>query len=486
VSRIRRSLVLSFAERYSELGLRLVSMVALARLLTPAEFGTYAVAAAVIGVATVVAEFGLKSYLIQEAELSTTIQRAAFGFALATGWSAAGLTFAAGWILAKNDLIDALLTDLLAILALSMVLQSLTRPFFAVLQRQMMFGTLLVVGIVKAAVLAVTVILLAWAGLGASSLAWGSVAQALAGALVVLSCRRAAQWVWPSLRGWRPILAFGSVSTAITALKQMGDAAPSLAIGHFLGFAGAGLFNRGQAVAGVFDKGFLQAISPIVLPMLASRRREGRDLKPTYEMKIAYLSGIAWPFFVCLALLADPIVSVLLGDQWMPAVPVVRILAVAGLFLPFNQMNLQFFIALDMQRRYLGIQATIQIAKIGLVLAFCIIGSLEAVAIAILAERLLKFALTYRPLKQRLAYDGAGLLSALKSSVLATVATCAAPIAVVSTMGFRPSDDVLALMIAGVGAASGWFAGILIGRHPLRAELERGAAWLRLRLQPSN
>lgn len=486
MSTIRRSFVLSFAELYSQLGLRLLSMVVLARLLTPADFGTYAVAAAVFGVVMVFAEFGLRNYLIQEAELSDGVRRAAFGFALAMGWSVAGLTFAVSRILAASDLIDPVLAELLAILALSMLLQSLERPFLAILQRRMMFGTLLIIGIVQATIVAVTVILLAWAGFGASSLAWGSVAQALVGVLAVLGCRRAVPWIGPSRRNWRPILAFGSVSTAITALKQMGDAAPSLFIGHFLGFASAGMFNRAMAVAGLFDKGFMQAISPIVLPMLAARQRDGHLLKPAYEKKIAYLSGIAWPFFFFLALMADPIVDVLLGDQWISVVPVVRLLAVAGLLAPFNDMNLKFFIALDMQRQYLRIQATIQIAKIFLVLGFCLMGSLEAVAFAVLAERLVKFALTYRPLKQRLAYDGASLLSALWSSILVTIASCGAPVMVVLTMGLEPDNSLLALAIAVVGSVCTWFIAIVLCGHPLRAELERGADRLRVLVQPSS
>lgn len=485
MSTIRRSLVLSFAKRYGELGLSLLTMVVLARLLTPAEIGAYAVAAAVIAVATVVAEFGLRNYLIHETELTIALQRAAFGFAIAMGWSVAGLTFAASWVLAEMDLIDPVLAELLAILGLAMVLQSLLRPFLAILQRQMMFGALFVIGLVKAAILAGAVILLAWAGFGASSLAWGMVVQAVAGILIALGCGRVVPWVWPSLRGWLPIVTFGGVSTAITGLKQLGDAAPSLAIGHFLGFAGAGLFNRAQAVAGLFDKGFMQAISPIVLPMLAARRRDGQDLKPTYTLKIAYLSGVAWPFFAFLALMADPVIGVVLGEQWAAAAPVVRILAVAGFLLPFNQMNLQFFIALDMQRRYLRFQVMIQIAKIVLVLALCAAGSLEAVALAILAERSLKFALTYRPLKERLAYDGAALVSALGSSLLVVIATCAVPLAVVWTMGLRPDNGLLALAIAGIGAGSGWLAGTVASGHPLRAEIERGVSRLRLLVQPS-
>jgi O-antigen/teichoic acid export membrane protein len=203
-------------------------------------------------------------------------------------------------------------------------------------------------------------------------------------------------------------------------------------------------------------------------------------------MKIAYLSGTAWPFFACLALMADPVVGLFLGDEWMPAVPVVRVLAVAGLLLPFNQMNLQFFIVLDMQGRYLRIQAAIQNAKVVLVLALCFMGSLEAVALAILAERLLMFAFTYRPLKQRLAYDGASLLSALGSSVAVTFAACVVPVAVVATMGFQPDDRLLALAIAAVGAVGAWFTGILLCGHPLRAELKRGASRVRVLLQPSS
>jgi O-antigen/teichoic acid export membrane protein len=485
VSTIRRALVLSFAQRYSELGLRLLSMMVVARLLTPGEVGVYAVAAAVIGIASVVADFGLQTYLIKEAELSAAVERAAFGFALTIGWSLAALVFAVSSILAEENLIDPALAELLAILALAMLLHPLRRPFFAILQRQMRFDALLVIGIAKATTLAVTVILLAWAGLGASSLAWGCVAEALAGVLAVSVWRRAAPWIWPSLRGWPAILRFGSVSTAISALKHMGDAAPSLAIGHILGFAGAGLFNRAQAVVGLFDKGFLQAISPIVLPMLEARKRDGRDLKSIYFMKIAYLSGIAWPFFAFVALMADPIIGVLLGDQWMAAAPVVRILAVAGLLLPFNNMNLKFFIALDMQSRYLRLQTTTQIAKIILVVGLCFAGSLEAVAVAILAERFLKFALTYPPLKQRLAYDGASLVSALRSSVVVTIAACAAPVAVVSTMGLQPDDSLLALAIAVVGAVGAWFVGILLCGHPLRAEFARGAGRLRIRVQPT-
>src|SRR3546814_18584224 len=66
---IRRSVALSFAQRYSALAIQLGAVVVLARLLTPAEFGTFAVASAVVTLAAVLQDFGVGNYLVQEKSL---------------------------------------------------------------------------------------------------------------------------------------------------------------------------------------------------------------------------------------------------------------------------------------------------------------------------------------------------------------------------------------------------------------------------------
>ena len=66
---IRRSFALSFAQRYSALAIQLGAVVVLARLLTPVEFGTFAVASAVVTLATVLQDFGVGNYLVQERTL---------------------------------------------------------------------------------------------------------------------------------------------------------------------------------------------------------------------------------------------------------------------------------------------------------------------------------------------------------------------------------------------------------------------------------
>src|SRR5882762_6553789 len=81
---VQRSIFFSAVERYGNLVLFLVTTAVLARLLTPPEFGVYAVASAVTGVvAASFQEFGGANYLIQKRELSRAGVRTAFTITLA-------------------------------------------------------------------------------------------------------------------------------------------------------------------------------------------------------------------------------------------------------------------------------------------------------------------------------------------------------------------------------------------------------------------
>ena len=92
---VRKSLALSFASKYSDLVITTVTVLVLARLLTPEEIGIYSVGAAVVAMAHVVRDFGVGNYLIQEKELTQDRIRTAFAVTLIIGWTMAAVLFAA-------------------------------------------------------------------------------------------------------------------------------------------------------------------------------------------------------------------------------------------------------------------------------------------------------------------------------------------------------------------------------------------------------
>ena len=82
---VRRALLFSLLERYALTVLAFASNVLLARLLTPSEIGVYSVCMAVVGIAGVLREFGIGSYLIQKREVTRAHLGTAFGLSLVLG-----------------------------------------------------------------------------------------------------------------------------------------------------------------------------------------------------------------------------------------------------------------------------------------------------------------------------------------------------------------------------------------------------------------
>ena len=88
MSKTRRAVYLSAVARYSDMIVQFVSVMVIARLLTPEEIGIFSISLAVIALAQTLREFGLGAYVVQERELDRPI-RSAFGVALVLAWAIA-------------------------------------------------------------------------------------------------------------------------------------------------------------------------------------------------------------------------------------------------------------------------------------------------------------------------------------------------------------------------------------------------------------
>ena len=98
---IRRSLALSFLDRYTGMATAVVAAIVLARLLTPTEIGLYAVVASLTSIAHRFRDFGIGQYLIQTTELTEDNVRSAFTLTLVFAWSIAVLFFTLSPFVAK-------------------------------------------------------------------------------------------------------------------------------------------------------------------------------------------------------------------------------------------------------------------------------------------------------------------------------------------------------------------------------------------------
>ena len=480
----RRSLLISVTQRYSELALRLVATLALARLLTPAEIGAFVVVASAGTIATVLCDFGVQTYLVQERELTAERREAASGLTWATSLAFAALFVAGGLVAARIESTRPL-GGLLLVYALTLATTPLSWPSTGLLQRDMRFAALYAVGTARAATFAATAIALAALGAGPLALVWACLAENLVAGAICLATAGAPPRPRIAFAAWRSIARFGAFATANSVIRQTGDAAPGLAAGHTLGLGAAGLLTRAQTLLGLFDKLVVQGVGPVMLPYLSDRARRGADLAPAYLAKLAILGAVAWPAFGVVALTAGSIVRVLLGPQWDDAVPLVRLLCLSGLVLPFNAMNISFFIALGLLPVFTRRQAAVQLIKVLMVVAAAFIG-LPAMAVAIVVADLARFVIVQSLLARHVRYVGSALAEVLMRSAAVTAFALAPAILVL--LFADPATPLARVVVVGLVVAAGWLAGVLVMRHPLRDEImnvrERLAGRARPRIVP--
>jgi len=326
--RIKRAVLIASAERYVVIALNFLVLAVIARLLTPEEVGLSIVGLTALAVIDPLRDWAT-AYLVRQKEVTRADSRAVFTIMLlVSAVCAAGLVALAGPFAAFYGQTE--LASFWYVLAVALLAGPFERPIMALLQREMAFSKIAAVRIAAALINACAVIVLAALGFGFMSFAWAFLIAAVLGVALVVHARPD-WWIFrPDVTEWRRAAAFGSYNSATALLSKIYETIPYLVLARVHSFDSVGIFNRAAAVSHIPDKTLLAALSPVALPAFASQVREGRDLKQPYLRGIEYITGLQWPALALLALLAHPIVMIVLGQQWLGAVPLVRILAAAA------------------------------------------------------------------------------------------------------------------------------------------------------------
>src|SRR4051812_24074807 len=205
---VRRSLAISFLDKYSALVVQLVTGLIVARLVTPEAFGVFAVAFSIVGFAHVIRDMGVNSYLVQLPELRPCDVRAGLFATGIVAWSLGLVLLLLCPVVARLYGDEVRRTAM--VLLLSFFVMPASSTITAVLQREMNFAALLRINLAGILTNSCTSILLAALGWGALGLAWASVAGQVAIAAVAARHRPHVEHFAPSAAGASRVFRFGS------------------------------------------------------------------------------------------------------------------------------------------------------------------------------------------------------------------------------------------------------------------------------------
>ncbi len=327
MSQIRKAVIFSSVTRYSVMLIGLISMMVVARLLSPDEIGTFAIAS---GIVMLISEFrilGAGAYLVRETELSTEKVRAALGLTILISWGLGLIIMLAAPLIAEFYELPPVAT-VFRILSLTFFLAPFISVPSALFSRHFKFNLLFLLQFFGALVALVVTLSLIYAGLSFYSLAWGQVAGALTKCLIANILLRPSAMVYiPGFRGVRAIASLGVFNSAAGILRKASVVLPDMVIGKMGTTFEVGMFSRGMGFTQFVSETLVRGVSPVALPYLSRTRRQGGDVSMAYERASVLLGGLVWPVLVVGSLASLPAIRLFFGDQWDAAAPLVAWLA---------------------------------------------------------------------------------------------------------------------------------------------------------------
>lgn len=308
---------------------QLVGLIAFSRLLTPRDIGLVAMLMVFLMLGELIRDFGLSQAAIQTAKLS-------HGQASNLFWSSTliGVLMTTCMFIGAPAVAaiynEPALRGLALWVALSFTINALQTQFQVRLARDFRFVALTVTDAISQVVGLVAGLVAAFSGAGY----WSLVVQMLAIYGSLLIQRAIVTGWWPGLPrrepGMRALYLFGLHSGLAQLLNYAAYNADTYIIGIRWGASALGIYNRAFQMFTVPSNQLLAPLTNVALPLLSRRRHEGTDFYSLlWKAQVAVSVAMTYVFALA-ASLAEPIVRVALGEQWIASAILLSILSIGG------------------------------------------------------------------------------------------------------------------------------------------------------------
>lgn len=326
-----RAAMWAFATTAGTRIITLASLAILARLLAPADFGLLAFALVYITYAETIGDLGTAVALIYWPDRREDAAQLTFLMNVAAGVFWFLLTLAIAPLVA--DFFDnPEAAPIVRVLAFAFLIKFAGNTHDALAQKDLRFRARALPELGLTVMKALIAIALAVRGFGAWSLVWGHLLGLLTWTLLQW---RIVSWR-PSLRIPRdltkPMFRYGSGIVAVNVIAAVVHHADLLVVGRMLGARALGLYQIAYKIPEATITVVIWVVSKVLFPAFSKRLSSGSDLDTAYLSALRYVAFVTIPMAAGLALVAEPLVAVFFGDQWLDAAPLLRWLAVyAGL-----------------------------------------------------------------------------------------------------------------------------------------------------------
>ena len=414
------NLIWRFMERCGSQLVALVVQIVLARLLAPELFGVVAKVTIVTSILLVFVDSGMANSLIQKKDPDDLDYSSVFFFNVAFCLVLYVLLFfAAPWLARfyKNDS----LTAIFRVLGLSIVVAGVKNVQQAYVSKTLQFKRFFFSTLGGTLFSAAVGIAMAYMGYGV----WALVAQQLSNVTVNTAI------LWLTV-GWRPklmfslqrlrsLLSYGWKLLASGLLDTVYNKLREILIAVFYTDADLAYYNRGNSLPNLLVENINSSIDSVLLPVLSDQQDNRERVREMTRRAIRVSSYVMMPLMMGLAVCAEPLISLLLTDKWLPCVPYLRIFCFSYAFYPLHTANLNAIKAMGRSDMFLTLEIIKKLIGVA-VLAVTVRYGVYAMALSLLFTSVVSQIINAWPNRKLLDYS---YLQQLKDMLPSMLLSCA-------------------------------------------------------------
>ncbi len=434
-------------ERCGAQGVTFIVSIVLARLLDPKVYGTVALVTVFTAILQVFVDSGFGNALVQKKNADNIDFSTVFFFNITVCTALYLIMFFCAPLIASFYKMPEL-TPVVRVMSLTLIISGVKNIQQSYVSKNLLFKKFFFAtlgGTIGAAFIGIG---MAYAGFGV----WAIVAQNLFNQLVDTII------LWVTVK-WRPQLSFSfkrlkglfsyGWKLLVSSLLDTGyNNLRQLIIGKLYTAKDLSFFNKGQSFPNMIVTNINSSIDSVLLPTMSAEQDDKSRVRAMTRRAIKTSTYIMMPLMMGLAVSAEPLVSLILTDKWLPCVPFLRIFCFTYAFYPIHTANLNaikamgrsdMFLKLEIAKKAFGLVVLVSTMWFGVIW----------MAYSLLLASLFSQIINSFPNKKLLEY---GYIQQLKDMLPQIALSCVMGFCVYLLNYVRLPDTVILILQATVGA----------------------------------
>lgn len=329
----------STIERFATQIVQFILSIIIARILMPSDYGLVGMLGIFYAVSYIFISSGFSQALVQKKDKNPEDYDTIFLFNVATA-TFFYLILYFGAPLIAEFYNQPKLIPITRVNSVILIINSLASVQSAILVIKLKFDAIAKVSIISVIISGIIGVILAYLGFGVWSLVWQGIASAIINSITLFAL---CQWIPTfkfSTRSFKALFSFGYKVTLSSLINAVYNNISSLVIGKAFNASDLGYFSRADGFASLPANTVTQVVVKVNYPILAKVQDDHEKLTSTYSTLLRVPVFILYPILFGLAVLASPVIDVLVGEKWLPAATLLPILCFTGLWSPLTHINL--------------------------------------------------------------------------------------------------------------------------------------------------